>query len=118
MSERTADVSTDAAYEALADPLRRETLCLLAKRGADTMPIADLVDYLTDLYDDPREKVAMRLKHTHLPKLQAAGFVEYDERSGTVRYFHSEFLAEKLEADVVECKTCSSDEIPVDDCRF
>jgi hypothetical protein len=37
-----------------------------------------------------REQLAVQLQHTHLPKLADHGVVEYERRSGAVRYRPSE----------------------------
>jgi len=37
------------------------------------------------------------LRHSHLPKLEDAGLVEYDSRSETVRYWSQPSLEELLE---------------------
>jgi len=107
--------STDTAYEALADPLRRETLCLLDRKDDQTITRETLVDSLATLYDPTREQIELGLNHTHLPKLAAAGFIEYDDRSGVIRYRESEFLSAHLDVDIIECKTCAKDEISTEE---
>jgi hypothetical protein len=62
-----------------------------------TVTFDDLVDQLlrdgTVTGDDQlrdREQLAVQLQHTHLPKLADHGVVEYERRSGAVRYRPSE----------------------------
>ena len=55
--------------------------------------IDDLVDQMhrraSDAKNGPpqdREELAIRLQHSHLPKLADHGIVDYDHRSGAIRY--------------------------------
>ncbi|MFC4438685.1 hypothetical protein ACFO3C_13525 [Halostagnicola sp. GCM10023398] len=41
------------------------------------------------------ERLLLRLDHTHLPKLEETGFIEWDKRTKTVRYRPNERV-EKL----------------------
>lgn len=52
---------------------------------------------------DGRERFAVEVHHVTLPKLRNAGFVEYDERSGSIRYHrHERFEAILERVDSVE----------------
>lgn len=59
------------------------------------------IDQDTSTY---RHKLAVDLLHTHLPKLADAGVIDYDTRSGTIRYWVHPSLLEWLEhAEYKEC---------------
>ena len=99
----------DAAFSVLSDQRCRSLLVALRDSGdgvASSTPrsdgepagrvgeFSDLVDRLAaaDLGpdaadpDEARSRLATGLHHACLPKLENAGFVEYDERSGSIRY--------------------------------
>lgn len=74
----------DGAGGATVDELARE----VAAREAGVPP--------REVAGTHHERVATELVHTHLPKLADARFVEYDERSRTVRYGEPPVLLEKV----------------------
>ena len=80
----------DAIYRCLADARRRDVLRYLREADDGTASVDDLTAYVVEQETNSpvpdREKVAVSLYHTHLPMLADEGFVEFDERSGTVRY--------------------------------
>lgn len=45
-----------------------------------------------------RDQLAVKLVHSHLPKLAEYGVIEYDPRSGTVRYRPDEQVETVLDA--------------------
>lgn len=59
----------------------------------------DVVSHLRkrDSTADERDKVAIDLRHTHLPKLATIEAVEYDSASETVRYGGDELVEALLE---------------------
>lgn len=85
------DENTDRVLRALAARRRRVALSLLRDLG--TLTLADLADELaerehgTTIDRIPPEKVKttyMSLYHRHVPKLEAAGLVEYDQERDMV----------------------------------
>ncbi len=77
----------DRAYRALAHPVRRAVLAHHYRTGATVTTIDTTSEYLAasfDALDEARAETLLR--HVHLPKLRELGVVEYDERSGAVRY--------------------------------
>lgn len=77
----------DRAYRALAHPVRRAVLAHQRETGATVTTVDALAGYLAasfDALDEARAETLLR--HVHLPKLRGLGVVEYDERSGAVRY--------------------------------
>lgn len=76
----------DEAFRTLASERRRAVLYFFHGSSADVASVDDLVDHVAARSDDPRERVAIGLHHVTLPKLGETGVVEYDPRSGTVRY--------------------------------
>lgn len=85
--------SLDACFQLVADRRRRRVIQQLRHETDGTTTIDDLVDRLhsggsvsaDDRHVD-REDLAIQLHHTTLPKLEDHGVVDYDHRSGTVRY--------------------------------
>jgi len=76
----------DRVFRAMAHPLRREVLALLARRDdgvADVVELADRLDHLSEKTD---EQLRVALHHVHLPLLRDAGLVEYDDRTGFARH--------------------------------
>lgn len=82
----------DACLRLVADHHRRRILQRLQREAHGATGFGDLVDELSDSRPGPddespdRERLAIQLQHTHLPKLADYGVVEYDRRSGAVRY--------------------------------
>jgi DNA-binding transcriptional ArsR family regulator len=76
----------DLVFRAMAHPLRREALALLARRDdvADVVELADRLGHLSEGKTDEQLRVA--LHHVHLPLLRDAGLVEYDARTGIARH--------------------------------
>lgn len=50
---------------------------------------------ITDVPAEEAEQVKMNLVHSHLPKLEDHGLVEYDQRSDAVSYTHPPALLEE-----------------------
>lgn len=71
---------TDAVFDVLSDPTRRDTLRILF--GERELPVEELAARLST--DDGEAGVDAELYHWHLPQLENAGFVEYDRDAGTV----------------------------------
>lgn len=73
--------------EVLSHPVRRSLLCVLRETGRTTVERA--ASRLAD--PGPRggvradgDRLEVALLHVHLPKMAAAGMVEYDHDAGTV----------------------------------
>lgn len=80
----------DTVFEVLADRHRRATLGYLRKSSDDVVSFGTLVTYIaeSDVESDghDRGQLAVRLHHVTVPRLADAGLVEYDTRSGSIRY--------------------------------
>lgn len=86
--ERSAQ-AINQILEILKHPLRRDILDCLGEAESRTMTVDDLVDLLEQSGSgtaDEREELAMQLFHVQLPKLAKEGTIEFDPRSGLVRY--------------------------------
>ncbi|AHG00113.1 hypothetical protein HALLA_16215 [Halostagnicola larsenii XH-48] len=100
MTTNTQTISTETILRLVADPRRRTILRQLrendsviavedltgvaTERGAQSTPRAE-TDPPAPRTDEQRVTRA-ELHHTHLPQLADAGVIEYDSRTGTVRY--------------------------------
>ncbi|WP_132057491.1 DUF7344 domain-containing protein [Halorussus amylolyticus] len=78
----------DALFECLASRQRRLVLTHLVETDDGIATFSNLIRHVLGegTRDEDRERLAVRLHHVHLPKLDDHGFVEYDARSETVRY--------------------------------
>lgn len=66
--------------EMLADPVRREVLLALANQPAEQIVVPD------DVYDDSRveETLHTEMYHTHLPKLEQADCIQWEQTDDQV----------------------------------
>jgi DNA-binding transcriptional ArsR family regulator len=86
----------DRLLDALSHRRRRHALYEL--RGADgAVAVADLADAVAADLDAARDRVAASLHHHHVPKLSDAGLVDYDDRSGDVRYAGGDLVSSWLD---------------------
>lgn len=115
-----ASQNIDACLQLVANQHRRSVLHLLRRDSNGTMTFDTLVDTLQSSVSNTkngplrnREELTIQLKHTHLPRLADYGVVEYDPRSGTVRYQPDErveTVLDSLPEEVSQPKpTCQSD---------
>lgn len=81
MTESTID---DVLY-VLSDPRRREVIEYLQATDQAAVPFESIVSAVADGSRD-EHRLALSLHHAHLPAMEAAGFVEYDQSAGDVRY--------------------------------
>lgn len=81
----TEDETPSTVHDLLASAYRRQVLRYLVTGDVDVASVADLVDELIDHDEtaDDRRRIAIKLHHVALPKLAAAGFIEYDARTQT-----------------------------------
>lgn len=99
-----AEISLDETLGVLADHRRRTVLRFLSEQPDNTASLSRLIEALTareQAVEGRRsfspERLETRLLHVHLPKLEDEGLVEYDDRSGRVRYDSDETLEELLD---------------------
>ena len=82
-------LSRDAVFDILQSEGRRTVLRRLDD-GDGSVPLAELVAAVVaresdaEFTPDQHERVAIDLEHVHLPKLEDAGVIEYDD-AGTAR---------------------------------
>lgn len=97
-----ADLSLDAVFTVLSNQRRRHAIraCRDSPNGVvDLEETADRVTEWERLADEQSstDTVATSLHHVHLPLLDDAGIIDYDERSKTARYWGHPVVEEYLE---------------------
>lgn len=92
----------DELFEALADTQRRQVVRYFQRTEDDVASIDDLVDFAieTGSTEATRPQLEQTFRHLTLPKLADLGVVEYDTRSGAVRYHGSPALERVFTAAV------------------
>lgn len=92
----------DTLFLALADEQRRQVLQYFQTTANNTASVEELITYtLKEGSDDEsHDQLELMFHHSTLPKLANLGFVEYDDRSQTVRYYGSPVLERALTAVV------------------
>lgn len=102
----------DSCLQLVADRRRRRVIQQLRHENGRRTTVDDLVDRLHGdgtVFDDDRrvdrERIAIQLYHSSLPKLEDHGVVEHDRSSGTVRYRSNDLVEAVLDS--------LPDEVPV-----
>ena len=102
MSYSTHTVSTDTALHIVANQHRRSVLDHLIESDSNVVALDTLVEHVRPENPPPEpvgvggaKRMLLELHHTHLPKLEDAGLVEYDDPTKTVHYHQNERI-EKL----------------------
>lgn len=95
----------DACLRVVADRHRRRIIRHLRREPDGTTTFEELVDQVynraADFTDCPppgREQLAIQLQHTHLPKLADYGLVDFERRTGIVRYHPDDQVERVLDA--------------------
>lgn len=94
---------TEAVFEALTDKRRQNVIVCLACSEQETMTINEVSEELATTPGSSVETIKTSLHHIHLPKLEEAGLVEYDERSEAIRYRSSESIRKLCKSGLLEC---------------
>ena len=80
-------VDVSEAHRLLASPTRRTVLDELRDRRPDEVALPALARAVAGREaESDGQSLGVHLHHTHLPKLDAAGVVDYDPDAATVRY--------------------------------
>ncbi|MFC7021078.1 MULTISPECIES: DUF7344 domain-containing protein [Haloarcula] len=95
----------DRCLRIVADQHRRQIIHHLRHEAGGNTTFDDLVEQLftraSDAKNGPlhdREVLAIQLQHTHLPKLADHGVVDFDHRTGAVRYHPDERVETVLDS--------------------
>lgn len=98
----SGSLSIDDTLEILTDRRRRLVLEYCVSAAGETVDVDDLVEHLAERRErlsgvGDRDAVRTSLHHVHLPMLASKGVVEFDPRSGQLRYHSDDRLEEWLE---------------------
>ncbi|AZH25351.1 DUF7344 domain-containing protein [Haloplanus aerogenes] len=95
----------DACLRLVADQHRRRVIHHLRHEANGATTFDDLVDQMhrraSDAKNGPpqdRESLAIQLHHTHLPQLADHGVVDFEHRTGVVRYHPDEQVETVLDS--------------------
>lgn len=96
-------VPLTALFSAMGDQRRRYLLYYLLDH--DPAEVDELTTQVCawehgatvdEVNDEDRRDVRISLHHNHLPKLAASGIIDYDQRSGTIRFHHQPEIIERI----------------------
>lgn len=78
----------DRIFRILSESIRRELVVFFEMESeSNTASIEDVIAYLDERMPHlDRRTIAISLKHRHIPKLEASGWIDYDDQTGTIRY--------------------------------
>ncbi|XVH33292.1 DUF7344 domain-containing protein (plasmid) [Haloferacaceae archaeon DSL9] len=74
----------DVMLDVLANRYRRRVLVALLEHNPQDDHDPQIPDDVT-LETEDLDSLMIRMRHTHLPKLEEAGFIEWDQETNTVR---------------------------------
>lgn len=95
----------NALLDALAHHLRREVIHYFETEArTSTASLDAVVAHIDNRVPRDREELTTALVHRHLPKLATEGWLEFDQRSGEIRY-HGNDRAPRLLAEVIDVFT-------------
>lgn len=94
MNARPHSEKCDELLELLCHRHRRQILRFLGKRPTNTATVDELVDHV--VAPSGETSLSTEMYHVHLPKLDDAGLVDWDSRSGTIRYYPDSLCREML----------------------
>jgi len=96
-------VDRSVGHSILASPIRRAVLRDLQDRESDTVAVKSLVHSVpTQLPDDENQSLRVTLHHTHLPKLDTEGIVDYNADQQAVSYIGDPTVEQLLATDLSE----------------
>lgn len=104
-AKRDQSIPPDKVLSAVANEQRRSTLNSLNSASEKTLEYDALVNCVADtgrdediegLSDEHRQRVRIALRHTHLPKLEEIGAIEYEAETGHVQFAGGELVEELL----------------------
>lgn len=89
----SGELAVDAVFDAMADQLRRHVIRCLPEEGhavglselAWAVAEVEAAESGTDIAPETVTDIETSLYHLHVPKLEAAGVVEYDQDRNLVR---------------------------------
>lgn len=92
--------SIDAALDVLRNPLRRDVIDYCANTSSRTVDIEELADHVMrrreQSEESDREAIVATLHHKHIPILDEHGVIDYDSRSGQLRYWPDDRIEDWL----------------------
>lgn len=90
----------DTLFEILANQQRRILLHQIIEE--EIAEVEALAEAVSEHVDEDPSQITTSLCHSHLPKLDGTGILDYDHRSEMVRYYGHPFLEEALDHTAAE----------------
>lgn len=94
----STSVDVDAALALLSNRQRRSILRYLVSTPEDSVTIDAIAEHIAEEMDIESKSVKIDCHHTHLPKLNDSGVIDYDQRMGDVRYNRTPTVEHLLDA--------------------
>lgn len=96
----TDGVDISVAHRLLSSRVRRAVVCDLRERDSGLATVESVVSSVSDrVADSGRRSLRTQLHHTHLPKLDSAGVVDYHHDRCVVSYTGDPTVERLLELD-------------------
>lgn len=95
------ELSTETALKVLSETRRRRVIEFLCTEGPDTT-VRALSEHLADIEQTDRKTTYIALYQQHLPTLDGAGVIEWDQRSSTVAATNDCTLLYELQSELLE----------------
>lgn len=91
-------LKTDRLLDVLADGVRREVIRYFENNPETAVVhLDDLVAHLDRTVPHSSRELRLGLRHVHLPKLEGAGWIDFDPRSEQIRYHGNPDAADLLD---------------------
>ena len=87
----------NATFRALVAPERRVLLDYLIEEYPANVPVSSAIAQVARTTNEPNQQVELQLFHTHLPKMEKANIISYDEEEELLAFAGDETAEELLE---------------------
>lgn len=75
------DMSDDEIYKLLSSETRRQTIAYFDQSSERSHSCEEIAGYLAERAEETFDRLTISLHHNHLPKLDSAGLIMYDDEN-------------------------------------